>query len=399
MPVVSSLSSRVGGFPRTREEAVIGDINSIVSEITFNILRDSPQLVADVSAGNVGKNALETAVIKDMDKNFYHMGLYRQKLIKKVFDYMFGYGELQEYVDDEEISDIDGTKFDEFVVKKSGRREAVNVNFINEKNYDTYCKLIAVRYGGMLNENDSHCRVTDTQRRLRINISIPPRNVSGPAISIRKHRMKSYTLRELAKIGMLQPWMEEKLREFASKGKSIVFCGKGAAGKTTLMRAFINALPRMERVIIAESDAEIYPDKPYCIEQRIKKSNEGGLPFTLADLIREGLTMSLDTYCIGEIVGGEAWEFVKAIYTGHRGIATTHSESAKEVFERILTLSLGADIRESEKTVKEMISNSIDAVIFLKDFKVNEILEVYGYDAANENCITKQLTMQNYRGE
>lgn len=391
MPVVSSLNTLIGGVSRSTEEAAMGDITSIVSEITFNILRDSPQLVADVAAGNAGKNMLETAIIKDMDRNFYHMGLYRQKLIKKIFDYMFGYGELQEFVDDEEVSDIDGTKFDEFVIKKNGRRESVNVNFLSEKNYDTYCKLIAVRNGGMLNENDSHCRVTDVNRRLRINISIPPRNISGPAISIRKHRMKSYTLRELTKIGMLQPWMEDKLRELAAEGKSVVFCGKGAAGKTTLMRAFINALPSMERIIIAESDAEIYPDKPYCIEQKIKKSNEGGVPFTLSDLVREGLTMSLDTYCIGEIVGGEAWEFIKAIYTGHRGIATIHSESAKEVFERILTLSLGANIRESEKTVKEMIANSIDAVIYLKDFKVRDILSVSGYDVKNESFKTMQL--------
>ena len=47
------------------------------------------------------------------------------------------------------------------------------------------------------------------------------------------------------------------------------------------MRAFINVLPEMERVLIVESDAELYPDKPYCIEQRIKKQNEGGRPVTL----------------------------------------------------------------------------------------------------------------------
>ena len=101
--------------------------------------------------------------------------------------------------------------------------------------------------------------------------------------------------------------------------------------------------------MVVEADAEIYPDKPYCIQQRIKKENEGGRSVTLRDLIKDGLTMSLDTYCIGEIVGDEAWEFVKASFTGHRGIATIHSESAEDTFSRLLILSKGANVRESEK--------------------------------------------------
>ena len=40
--------------------------------------------------------------------------------------------------------------------------------------------------------------VTDNQKRLRINVSVQPRNVSGPAISIRKHPKKSY-IRRIAK--------------------------------------------------------------------------------------------------------------------------------------------------------------------------------------------------------
>ena len=40
---------------------------------------------------------------------------------------------------------------------------------------------------------------------------------------------------------------------------------------------------------------------------------------TLKDLVLDGLTMSLDTYCVGEITGDEAWEFIKAAFSGHRG--------------------------------------------------------------------------------
>ena len=368
-----------------------GDINMIVSGITNDILKECPELVADVSAGRADRSVLETAVIKDIDQRRYHFGIFRDELIHKVFDFMFGYGELQPYVEEEDITDIDGTRYNQFVIRRHGVRSKIPVHFGNEKIFDTYCKLIAIRNGGILNENDSHCRITDEKYRLRINVSVKPRNIAGPAISIRKHRKVSYTIDDLKGLGMLDDELAGLLRKLSQTDASILFCGKGAAGKTTLMRAFVNILPEMERVLIAESDAEIYPDKPYCIEQRIKKQNEGGRPVTLKDLVKDGLTMSLDTYCVGEITGDEAWDFVKAAFSGHRGLATTHSESASDAFARLLTLSKGANIGESEKTIKEMLGKSINIIFYLKEFKVVEVLEVLGYDSHKDEFGYRRL--------
>ncbi|HOJ11385.1 MAG TPA: ATPase, T2SS/T4P/T4SS family [Clostridiales bacterium] len=381
MPIISTLHKNLlDSGEKFIFEKDKSDLSTIISNITFNILRDSPGLVADVANGQVDGHVLETAIIKDIDKNKYHYGVFRDELIKKVLDFMFGYGELQQYIEDEDVTDIDGTRYNEFVIKRNGIREKVFVNFGNEKIFDTYCKLIAIRNGGILNENDSHCRVTDEKRHLRINVSVKPRNISGPAISIRKHRLKSLDLNDLIKLGMINEEIKELILKLAMSDATVIFCGKGAAGKTTLMRAFVNTLPEMERILVVEADAEVYPDKPYCIEQRVKKENEGGRPVTLRDLVKDGLTMSLDSYCIGEIVGDEAWEFIKASFTGHRGMATIHSESAEDTFSRLLILSKGANIQESEKTIKEMMAKSIDVIFYLKSFKVIDALEVVDYD-------------------
>ncbi len=393
MPVVKSHHKLFYEEDATAEKGA-GDVNTIISGITNDILRDWPGLVADVASGRAERSVLETAIIKDIDIHRYHYGIFRDELIRKVFDFMFGYGELQPYIEEEDITDIDGTKYNQFVIKRNGVRSKIPVNLGSEKIFDTYCKLIAIRNGGILNENDSHCRVSDEKNRLRINVSIKPRNIGGPAISIRKHRKNSYSLEDLQRLGMLDNELVQLTRRLARSDASILFCGKGAAGKTTLMRAFINVLPEMERVLIVESDAELYPDKPYCIEQRIKKQNEGGRPVTLKDLVRDGLTMSLDTYCVGEITGDEAWEYVKAAFSGHRGIATTHSESAGDAFARLLTLSKGANIGESEKTVKEMLGRSINAIFYIKDFKVLEVLGVDGYDSIKDCYLYHRLYPQ-----
>lgn len=362
------------------------DFKSVLHVVLPGVLRDSPAIVAEVATGLKSKQALEREIIREIDLSLGSMNAaQRDDLIKLTFDYMFGYGLLQKYIEDEDVSDIDGTKYNEFSIKRRGIRTKVDVDFESEQLFETFCKLIAVRNGGILNENDSHCRIVDEKNRLRVNITIRPRSVSGPCICIRKHRKRSYTLRQLAEEGMFSAEMGEVLRELAQNKVNVVICGRGASGKTTLLRAIVNSMQELERVLICESEAEIYPDKKYCMEQRIKNPNEGGLRVTLGDLVRDGLTMSLDTYVIGEIIGGEAWDFIKAIHTGHRGLTTTHAQSASDAMLRLVTLSKSKGLSESEEIIREMLGRSLDVIIFMKDFKIVEILEVTGYSPDTVN--------------
>jgi len=177
---------------------------------------------------------------------------------------------------------------------------------------------------------------------------------------------------------MLDSRLVSLLGELAASDATVLFCGKGAAGKTTLLRAFIQAMPAMERVLIAESDSEIYPEKPYCLVQRIKKPHEGGRPVSLRDLVADGLTMSLDTYCIGEIVGEEALEFLRAAFSGHRCLATTHADCARDSLERLLSLALPAARGESETLLRRMLAQSVHYVVFLANFQVRQVVRVYG---------------------
>ncbi len=181
------------------------------------------------------------------------------------------------------------------------------------------------------------------------------------------------------------------LSKLAQDDASVLFCGKGASGKTTLLRAFIRAMPLMERILVVESDSEIYPEKPYCIAQRVKKSNEGGRSVTLKELVADGLTMSLDTYCVGEIVGDEAWEFLKAAFSGHKCLGTMHSESAADSTDRLLTLARPASFGESESVMKRMIAQGLDVIVYLHEFRVVEILRILSYKPEGNRYETQIL--------
>jgi pilus assembly protein CpaF len=357
----------------------------LISAICSRILVADPGLVADVALGRVPKQALTDLIGRTAEKESLKAGLFQKDLLQQVMDFLFGYGPLQPYIEDEEITDIDGTGFADFTVKINGRRQPIDLAFPDARAFDTFCRLAIVRNGGIINENDSHCRVSDERYRLRINVAVPPRSVNGPVICIRKHRQKALDLAALVSLRMLDEALAVFLTNLARTNATVIFCGKGAAGKTTLLRAFIQAMPPMERVLIAESDTEIYPDKACCMVQRTKKAHEGGRQVTLRDLIGDGLTMSLDTYCIGEIVSDEALEFIRAAFSGHRCLATIHADCADDALDRLLLLAQPAATGEGERILRRMLGRSVDYVVHLQDFRVCQVLRVIGYREAENH--------------
>lgn len=359
-------------------------LSDLINKVCIRILDEHPEL-ATAADGSNNKIALKELIIKYAEEMSVRAGLYRNQLQQQVLDSLFGYGPLQYLIDDPDISDIDAVSPTEITVKKFGVRMRVSTAFENSKAYETFCRLLIIRQGGLINENDSHCRVTDRKRRLRINVTVPPRSVEHSSLSIRKHPGSSLGLEQLAAAGMFDLSDTALLSNIAMSSSSFLICGKGGSGKTTLMRAMINAMPPLERVLVAESDSEIYAEKPCCMSQRIRRKNEGGRPVSLRDLVSDGLTMSLDTYCIGEIVGDEAYEFLRAAYSGHRCLATIHAISAEDALDRLVSLARSVSAGENDRSLKNMLSRSVDLIIYLKSFKIQKILRVKDYNKENDS--------------
>ena len=343
----------------------------LISELIGILIAEQAELLTKIETKEISKEAIEVILMKLIDQKGPYTG--RSSLLQEMMDHMFGYGILQTYLENPEITDLIGTRYDTFFIKANGQTQAVPLSFTSEKAFENFCKLIVIRNGGMLNENDCHARVADENLKLRINAVIPPRSPNGAFLSIRKHRAKAYSLEELQDLEMLDSRSFKLVEEIARGESRFLICGKGAAGKTTLLRGMIDAIGTHQRLMVCEGDMEIYPDSPTVVVQRVIERGQYGKPATLNHLIKDGLTMSLDGYCIGEITGPEAWEFVKAGYTDHRVMGTIHSSGTEEALLRLLTLSETSEMKIGETVAKEMICQSVDYVIYLRQFKVLQI--------------------------
>lgn len=347
------------------------DVNDLQDELA----NDLSVLISDVNRGHVKRNVLEQEIEKRCLANPKIKN--PAKTAMRILDNIYGYGWLQHFIDDPEVSDIDVLHYDSVMIRRNGVYSFVSSEFEDEKHLSRFLKYIVIRNGGTINESKPHCRVADHVNKLRINACISPRNATGASLTIRKHSNKTNTILDLHHMGMMDERTMNLLKKACEDRKNILICGKGAAGKTTLLRAVIEASDEMERILVCEKDAEIFPDKKNCIVQRISKRIGGEEEHDLNSLIEEGLTMSLDTYCIGEITGKEAWPLIKAGYSDHRTLATIHAQSAKDALDRLLMLCAD-DHRLSEAKVIEMIQKSIDLVVYMKRFKVEEIYNPQG---------------------
>ncbi|QUI25908.1 CpaF family protein (plasmid) [Vallitalea pronyensis] len=351
---------------------------SLIEEIRHKIVTEHALLIHRISEG-ADKEPLLKEIKKMIDTYPYGD---KERIFQEINNFMYGYGILQDLITDDTISDIDFTRYNYCTIKRNGVKEEGNISFINTKEFQDFAMLMIARNGGIIDENNTHCRVSDEKYRLRINVSIPPRNVTGASMITRKHPIHPYNLDDLVKLNMLT----EKQKEFLicnekNLSLNLIICGKGASGKTTLLRAILMEAYPMNTYLVCEKDTELYMnDYDNFVIQRIKKKELGGVKVELEDLVREGLTMSVDCMVVGEIVDSEAYSLIKAGSTDHKIRATLHSKGAEAAINRLITLMESADKKIPIHTLKAITSQAVDIIIYMSDFKVQQIVKVQGYN-------------------
>ncbi|MBZ4687363.1 MAG: type secretion system protein [Clostridiales bacterium] len=356
-------------------------IRCIIDELTARLVSEQSNLIAEVEAGKKPKELLEAEIVSVLDDIEEAKKYKREDVIKEAMNSIFGYGPIEPYIQDKMVSDVIINAPDTVFIKKKGKKFKIPVSFGDNERLLNFCKKIVAICGGRINEDEAQTVVTDRERNLRIVVSIPPVTVGSPSITIR-NQGTGYSLEELVGQKMLDENTEAYLVERVKERKTIVIAGKGGSGKTTLLGALIHKVPYEERGLLIQETNEINVKHPDIVSQLVKITDGfGGKEYTLFDLTRFGLLMSLDRFFIGEMKDREAFDFFNAVFTGHTGsMATVHSNSAGETIDRLVLLMKRADTDLSGEYLKQLLAGSLDIVIYMKDYKIHEIKEVCGYN-------------------
>ncbi len=201
----------------------------------------------------------------------------------------------------------------------------------------------------------------------RVQLVVPPATPGGTvAVAIRKNACVNQSLDSLLDAGfarhceaatgsvapdsgMAAAYAARQWGEFLHKAvrsrQNILVSGPTGAGKTTLTRALIAELGPEERLVTIEDAPELtLSAASNAVSLFYSKDNQGLSKLTPKHLLEACLRLRPERILLAELRGAEAYQYLRAVNSGHPGsITSIHASSCRLAFEQLALL-----VKESE---------------------------------------------------
>ena len=293
---------------------------------------------------------------------------------------------LQDLIEDESIKEIMVNGTENIFYEKGGRLYRTDRHFISEERLCDVIQQIVGETNRYVNESSP---VVDARLKdgSRVNVVLKPVAVNGPIMTIRKFPSEAVTMEQLIRWGSLTREAAEFVERLVEAKYNIFVSGGTGAGKTTFLNAMSDYIPKEERIITIEDNAEL---QIHGVENLVRLEARGANPegegaVTIRDLIRSALRMRPDRIIVGEVRGEETVDMISsAMLNGHSGsMSTGHANNPIDMLHRLETMMMmGIDL--PLQAIQRQIASALDVIIHLgrlrdKSRRVLQIEEVLGY--------------------
>ena len=292
---------------------------------------------------------------------------------------------LQEFLEDNDITEIMINGTQNIFIEKAGRISQSDKRFLSADKLEDVIQQIVAGSNRLVNEASPivDARLADGSR---VNVVLPPVALNGPIVTIRKFAKEVITMNKLMEWQSINSEVSGFLASLVAAGYNIFISGGTGSGKTTFLNALSQYIPKNERIITIEDNAELQIQNiKNLVRLEARNANvEGTGEVTIRDLIKSALRMRPDRIIVGEVRSAEAIDMLQALNTGHDGsLSTGHANSPKDMISRLETMVLmGMDL--PLPAIERQIASGLDIIVHLgrlrdKSRKVLEVTEVLGY--------------------
>jgi pilus assembly protein CpaF len=311
----------------------------------------------------------------------------RLRLIGEIADEVLGLGPIQPLLDDASISEVMVNAADQIYFERNGVLSLSDRVFKDDDHILRVIEKIVAPLNRRIDERSPmvDARLPDGSR---VNAIIPPLALDGPTLTIRKFSKEPYQVDDLIRFQTLSSEIVEVLKACIGMRLNIIVSGGTGTGKTTLLNVLSSFIPPTERVITIEDPAELQMRQRHVVRLETRPANiEGEGQITQRDLVRNALRMRPDRIIVGEVRGGEAFDMLQAMNTGHDGSLTTvHANSPRDALSRIENMVLMAGLELPAKAIREQVASAINLIVQLTRMRdgsrrVTHVTEIVGMES------------------
>jgi Flp pilus assembly CpaF family ATPase len=309
---------------------------------------------------------------------------------------------LREFFEAHDVAEIMVNNFDNVWIERRGEMHRLDLT-LNQATLNGAILSLAASVEKSAKAGTAQGIINAGHKGLRIAAVMRPTAIDGHAMSIRKHSDRHLSLPDYVAMGAFsrvnarQEHNDEKLfypgieneglmaavSELIVRRKNVLVAGGTSTGKTTFLNALAAQVPADQRVITIEDTMELKLRVPNLV--RFLSNPDKGV--TTQALIALCLRFRPDRIIVGEVRGGEAFDFIQALSTGHDGgLGSIHSNDARGGLSRLESLAMlgiPPGSRWDLVDMRKAIADCFHYVIHLRRTgelrHVSEIVEIKGF--------------------
>ncbi len=312
--------------------------------------------------------------------------LVRDAVAARVVDEVVGLGPIEPLLHDASVSEVMVNSPDEIYFERDGILYQSDVRFRDVNHVMQIVERIIAPLGRRVDESSPmvDARLADGSR---VNVIIPPLAPKSPTMTIRKFLTSKLTMDDLVGVGSLSSEVAQFLGACVEIRLNTLVSGGTGTGKTTLLNALSASIPDSERILTIEDPLELQLQQPHVISLEARPPNvDGRGEVTQRELLRNALRMRPDRIIIGEVRGGEAFDMLNAMNTGHEGsLSTIHANAPRDALARLENMVLMANLDLPMRAIREQMASALHLILQISRFRdggrrVTYITEVSGME-------------------
>jgi len=366
----------------------------LVQELTQRLFE-----TLDINTKDLTKERARSSLTDAADNIIFDYGIRldpvsREKVLYHIHKNFLGDGLIDAIMHDKYIEDIscDGVNAPIFVFHSNYESIQTNLIYSRPDDLDSFVTKLAQRAGKYISIAEPMLDATMADGS-RIQMTLGHEvTAHGSTFTIRKFKDEPITPTDLIEWGTYSPLSIAFLWLAVENGKSCIFAGGTASGKTTSLNAISLFIPPLAKIVTLEDTRELkLPHKNWIPSITRESFDSGGKgSIDMYELLRAALRQRPEYILVGEVRGKEAQTLFQAMSTGHITYSTIHADSVASIVHRLENPPL--DVPRNMLSALDLVSVQVQARVGGQRIRRNkQIVEILDIDPRTNELITNEV--------